>query len=217
MGNDCTLTTHWLDSIDSTQRYLLEALKNKQLEAPICIATNIQHDGSGSRGNLWKGVDGNLFFSFAIRRDTLPTDLKLESSSIYFTYILKEILEEAGSKVWLKWPNDFYLENKKIGGALTNIHKDILICGIGLNTKYAPQGFERLDIKMSQKHLLETYFKKLSFSISWKQIFSKYQIEFDRSKMGETTIGHKKISLNDAVLFEDGSIECNGQRMYSLR
>ena len=52
-----------------------------------------------------------IFFSFAIKIDELPTDLKLESASIYFAYLLKETLYELGSCVWLKWPNDFYIDD----------------------------------------------------------------------------------------------------------
>jgi len=217
MENGSQLTIHWLDSVGSTQRYLLDGLKNSDLTAPVCIAAHEQTEGKGSRGNRWEGLSGNLFFSFAIERKELPKDLKLESSSIYFTYLLKKVLSEAGSKVWLKWPNDFYLGNKKIGGALTNVYGEILVCGIGLNIKQAPDGFEILDIDISQKKVLESYFKKLEKFFSWKQIFSKFELEFDKSRMTATTLDYEKISLKNAILLEDGSIECNGQRMYSLR
>ena len=211
------MTIHWLDSVGSTQRYLLDALKSSNVEVPVCIATHRQTDGSGSRGNRWEGLNGNLFFSFAISRDSLPKDLQLESSSIYLTYLLKEVLSEAGSKVWLKWPNDFYLEDKKIGGALTNLYGEILVCGIGLNIKQAPKGFEILDIDISQNLLLDSYFKKLEKSFSWKQIFSKFELEFERSRMTATTLNQQKVSLKNATLLDDGSVVCNGQRIYSLR
>ncbi len=127
------------------------------------------------------------------------------------------MLSEAGSKVWLKWPNDFYLEDKKIGGALTNLYGEILVCGIGLNIKQAPKGFEILDIDISQNLLLDSYFKKLEKSFSWKQIFSKFELEFERSRMTATTLNQQKVSLKNATLLDDGSVVCNGQRIYSLR
>ncbi len=211
------MTIYWLDTVDSTQRHLKDALKRGTLQAPVAVAAHKQTEGTGSRGNRWEGVDGNLFFSFALKRDTLPNDLKLESASIYLTYILKEVLNEAGSELWLKWPNDFYMEDKKIGGAITNLQGDTLICGIGLNTKAAPEGYGTLDIEISHKKLLEVYFKKLKKNVSWKQIFSKYELEFERSKSSETTLHLQKISLKNATLLNDGSIEWNGQRIFSLR
>ena len=52
----------------------------------------------------------------------------------------------------MKWPNDIYLikeKPKKIGGVITNIARNTIICGIGLNTKFAPNDeFESLDIEI---------------------------------------------------------------------
>ena len=117
---------HWFDELGSTQTYLKEKLRNGEMHSPVAIATQKQTDGIGSRGNSWIGLEGNLFFSFAISRDELPADLALESSSIYFSYLLKETLEEEGSKLWLKWPNDFYLNSEKIGGTITFLRENDL-------------------------------------------------------------------------------------------
>jgi BirA family biotin operon repressor/biotin-[acetyl-CoA-carboxylase] ligase len=185
--------------------------------APVAVTAKEQHAGRGSRDNAWTGIEGNLFLSFAIPRHLLPEDLKLESAAIYFTYILKETLAEAGSKVWLKWPNDFYLDGKKIGGAITNLHKENLVCGIGLNLKNAPDGFGTLDIVIEQNLLLENYFKKLENYPSWKKIFSKYELEFDKCRAYFTHNCNQAISLENAILLDDASIECNGQRIFSLR
>jgi BirA family biotin operon repressor/biotin-[acetyl-CoA-carboxylase] ligase len=206
-----------LESVDSTQRYLLDALKEGTHTSPICITAKRQESGRGSRGNSWSGLDGNLFFSFAIARDELPKDLKLESSSIYFTYILKELLADTGSSLWLKWPNDFYLGDKKIGGAITNLYKDELICGIGLNTKVSPEGFSKLDIEIENETLLEHYFDILKNPPPWKKIFSNYEVEFVKSRSHFTHSGETKLSLENARLLDDGSIECDGQRIFSLR
>ncbi|MCX6061397.1 MAG: biotin--[acetyl-CoA-carboxylase] ligase [Campylobacterales bacterium] len=207
----------WLDEIDSTQGYLLDALKNKRLKSPVCVGATIQSDGRGSRGNSWIGEEGNLFISFAIERSSLPNDLKLESSSIYFAYILKEILEDLGSKIWLKWPNDFYLGEQKLGGLITNLVGDSLICGVGINLKNAPETFATIDVEISPEELSNLYMMHLKCFPSWKQIFSKFQLEFERSKSFSTHSNNTTIELNDAVLCEDGSLECNGQRIYSLR
>ena len=206
-----------LKSVDSTQRYLLDALKEGTLSLPVCVTTDRQESGKGSRGNSWNGLEGNLFFSFAIARDDLPSDLKLESSSIYFTYILKELLAERGSSLWLKWPNDFYLGDKKVGGAITNLYKEVLVCGIGLNTRVSPEGFSKLDIKIANETILKHYFDILKNPPSWKQVFSNYEVEFVKSRSFSTHSGDTRLSLENAILLDDGSIECDGQRIFSLR
>jgi len=211
------LQIHSLESVDSTQTYLLNALKEGSLKSPVCVTALRQESGKGSRGNSWSGLEGNLFFSFAIARSTLPEDLRLESSSIYFTYLLKDLLAEMGSNVWLKWPNDFYLQEVKIGGAITNLYRDELVCGIGLNTKVAPEGFSALDIEIENDQLLKRYFEILKKPPKWKQIFSKYEVEFVKSRSYFTHSGERRLSLENAILLDDGSIECDGQRIFSLR
>ena len=208
---------HSLKSVDSTQRYLLDALKEGRLTSPVCVTTDCQESGKGSRGNSWSGLDGNLFYSFAIDRNLLPPDLKLESSSIYFTYILKELLAERGSSLWLKWPNDFYLGDKKIGGAITNLYKDVLVCGIGLNTRVSPEGFSKLDIEIENETILKHHFEILKKPPSWKQVFSNFEVEFGKSRSFFTHSGDTRLSLENAILLDDGSIECDGQRIFSLR
>ena len=207
----------WFESLGSTQRYLLDALKEGSLSAPVCVGTDMQTMGRGSRGNGWIGEKGNLFISIAIERSILPIDLKLESTSIYLAFLMKELLKMHGSKVWLKWPNDFYLGDKKIGGVITNLIAETLVCGIGINLVSAPENFGKIDLKINAFDITEDYcglFKNLP---SWKQIFSKYEIEFENSKVFFTHNYNEKVALHIAVLLEDGSLECDGQRMFSLR
>ena len=94
MESDWVVETFWLDEVDSTQTFLIDELKSKRLQPPVCVGATIQTHGRGSRGNSWIGEEGNFFISFAIERRFLPSDLKLESSSIYFAYILKEVLAD---------------------------------------------------------------------------------------------------------------------------
>lgn len=206
-----------LDSVDSTQRYLKDLIKEKKISLPYAVVANSQTEGIGSRGNKWCSDRGNLFLSFAFLQKDLPQDLKLESASIYFSYILKETLEEFGSHVWLKWPNDFYIDDKKTGGMITNLVDGVLICGVGLNIAYAPEGFAKLDIDLSIDELLKKYFYNLEKKSLWKQVFSKYKIEFYKNQNFYTHDKNLIISLKDASLQSDGSIVVNGERIYSLR
>ena len=88
----------WFDELGSTQNYLTEQIKSGSLKAPICIAAHTQTNGIGSRLNKWDQQEEALLFSFAIPIALLPHDLKIESASIYFMYILKNILANKGSK-----------------------------------------------------------------------------------------------------------------------
>ncbi len=206
-----------LKEINSTHTYLKEFILSNGFIEPLCILTDYQTDGIGSRGNSWSGKKGNLFFSFVVKKNFLPNDLPLQSVSIYFSYILKKVLEDLGSNIWLKWPNDFYLESKKIGGTITSISKDLIYCGIGLNLLEVDTQFGKLDIQIEIDNLLENYFFQLEKKILWKQIFSDFKIEFRISKKFHTTIDNQKVSLENAILNEDGSIQVNNKKVFSLR
>lgn len=184
---------------------------------PYAVVASIQTSGVGSRDNVWQGEENNLFLSFAIPLSDLPQDLKLESASIHFSHIMKETLEEFGSKVWLKWPNDFYINDKKIGGMITNLVGECIVCGIGLNLKNAPDGFDKLDISIKREKLLESYFSNIEKKSLWKQVFSKYKLEFYKNQNFYTHEKNLIISLGEAALQGDGSIVINGERIYSRR
>ncbi len=207
----------YLKSVDSTHTYLKNYIKNNGYINPLCIVTNNQTSGIGSRGNSWIGVEGNLFFSFVIEKNSLPNDLQIQSASIYFSYILKKILKSLGSKLWLKWPNDFYIENSKIGGTITTLSGNLLFCGIGLNLKSVNDDFSKLDINIDMESLLNNYFAKIENKLSWEDVLKEYMVEFDRSKSLYATINNERIPLINAQLNSDGSININNKKVFSLR
>jgi BirA family biotin operon repressor/biotin-[acetyl-CoA-carboxylase] ligase len=65
--------------------------------------------------------------------------------------------------------------------------------------------------------MLKSYFSNLEKKLLWKQIFSEFKIEFEHSKKFQTTIENEKISLRSAILNEDGSIQVNDKKVFSLR
>ena len=207
----------FVEQIASTQEFLVGAVREGRITPPFAIAANRQSAGIGSRGNDWEGVSGNLAFSFCVAQSDLPADVPPQSASIYFAMIMQELLASLGSQLWLKWPNDFYLGERKIGGAMTNKIKDNLICGIGINLVSAPEYAGILDIKISAKNAIEGFFALYENKISWKQIFRNFSLQFQKSQKFSVHLGGEKISLAQAKLCEDGSIIINEERVYALR
>ena len=205
------------DSLPSTQKYLLEKLEDKILQAPIAIIASQQSSGIGSRDNSWSGGEGNFFASIAVKLDEIPDDLPLSSASIYFSFIMKKTLEDLGENIWLKWPNDFYLNDNKIGGTITKKMNDVLVCGIGINLKNSENGYRALQSDISPQILLKKYLFALQKFPKWKQVFSEYEVEFELSRKFSVHIENYQKSLLDASLCEDGSLLLGGKRVYSLR
>lgn len=198
------------DSLPSTQTCLLEKLKNDGLKAPILIVAKNQSAGIGSRGNIWESAKSALTFSLALNANDLPKDLPLQASALYLGFLFKEVLKDLGSQTWLKWPNDLYLGDQKIGGVLVSVYKDMRVCGIGVNR--VSKKWACLDIGASDDLIIEGFLKKIEENLFWGEVLSKYALEFHRSNFfsfhndcGEA------MSLKDAELLEDGRICIEGK------
>lgn len=203
------------DELESTQLWLIDKIKSKAYQAPILVTTQKQTQGIGSRGNTWQSVKEGLYFSFALDLKSLPQDLPSQSLSIYYGFLLKIILTEKGSKVWLKWPNDFYLGDCKIGGIISTKIQETIIVGIGLNL-VSENNLKALDIGIDKEMLLKELIKKINY-YSWKQIFSQYKLEFSFNLKQKFHYQGQLMELEKAILCDDGSILIEGKRFYSLR
>ncbi len=205
------------ETLPSTQVYLVDRIRRGEITQPVAVIAEEQTAGQGSRHNTWEGGRGNLFTSIAVKAASLPEDLLPQSASIYFAYLFKEILYEIDPSVRLKWPNDLYLGEDKIGGVMTQKLKDCFVVGIGVNLKKNRNSFSALNTDISALILLNIFLKRLEKYPKWKDLFSKFKVEFEFSRAHFAHQNGARISLQDAVLCDDGSLEINGERMYSLR
>ncbi len=205
------------DILPSTQVYLIEAIKNGSIKPPVCILTDNQTSGIGSRDNGWVCIKESLFTSVALPLSMLPDDLPLQSASIYFGKIMQEILVKSNKDVWLKWPNDLYLNDNKIGGIITSVIGDTLVCGIGVNMGERNDDFATLIIEESPFFILENFLQEIEKKPTWKLTLSNVRIEFFKNKnyFAHTLFGKK--SLESVMLCDDGSLDIDGERVYSLR
>lgn len=206
-----------IESINSTHLFLCEQIRSGKIKENLAIYALEQNSGIGSRENIWQSSKGNLHLSFCIKKSDLPSDLPLASVSIYFAFLIKEILADKGSKIWLKWPNDLYLNNKKVGGVMSAKISEFIIGGVGLNLKFAPENAALCDIEIPLQSLTEEFLEKLEKKPLWKDIFSKYMLEFEKSRKFSVHHEGKTFPLEDALLYEDGSILLGNKRVYSLR
>ncbi|MEA1952893.1 MAG: biotin--[acetyl-CoA-carboxylase] ligase [Campylobacterota bacterium] len=205
------------DTLPSTQKYLIELLEHKNTKLPIAVISAEQSSGVGSRDNSWSGGKGNFFASIAVDLDKLPNDLPLSSASIYFSFIMKKILQSLGEDIWLKWPNDLYAADAKVGGTITQKINNILVCGIGINLKKSQNGYRALQSDILPIKLLDFFLYEVEKLPQWKQIFSEYEVEFELSRRFSVHIENEKKSLENAILCKDGSLMIGSKRVYSLR
>ncbi len=200
------------DSLSSTQTLLLE-----RAQASLCLVARHQSHGIGSRGNIWESVKEGMYFSLALKQEDLPRDLALQSASIYFGFYFKEVINELGGEVWLKWPNDIYRGDKKVGGVMVSIKSGIIVCGIGINFFSPDSAFGALGKRLDELEILDKFFKKIKKATLWKEIFSKYKIEFHKNFGFSFHYQNRIIEFRDTTLLEDGALLVGCQKIYSSR
>lgn len=98
-----------------------------------------QKAGRGQRGNTWEAEPGkNLTFSLVLRPSAISAAHQFELSMLVSIATVRVFERRLGRKVLIKWPNDIYVDNKKICGilienSLSGTRIDRAIVGIGIN------------------------------------------------------------------------------------
>lgn len=137
----------YFDSIESTNIYAKTLIN----EDDILIVAGFQSEGRGRLNRTWvsekdKSITLSLIKSFAIQSPHLV--------NFYTSYIVQRALKECILKqsggdadtLSLKWPNDIMLNDKKLGGILSELidindspKKFIIGIGINVNQELFPQ------------------------------------------------------------------------------
>jgi len=130
----------YLPQCDSTNNIAHDLLiKNKATEGCVVI-TSAQTRGRGQRGNSWEAEPGkNITLSVVLKPSFVAVAKQFSLNiavSLAVADLVKTFLPDQRLKV--KWPNDLYYGNKKLGGILientiSNLYLQHSIIGIGLN------------------------------------------------------------------------------------
>lgn len=132
------------DSIDSTNSFLINLLKNKQIsdntDLIYVVAAELQTKGRGRNGRVWcSGFGESLTFSLSWSFKEYSVS-QLSSLSLVIGVAIIRVLKYFSIKgVSLKWPNDVLVDNFKIAGVLIELRSGInksyqtVVIGIGIN------------------------------------------------------------------------------------
>lgn len=105
--------------IDSTNQYLLDRM-DQLVSGYACIA-EYQQAGRGRRGRKWFSPFGaNLYLSMYWRLEQGPAAAM--GLSLVIGIVMAEVLQSLGAPdVRVKWPNDLYLNDRKLAGILVEL------------------------------------------------------------------------------------------------
>ena len=177
-----------LDSIDSTNSYVLSLQKRGVLKEGLVVTANYQSGGNGQRGKTWESnINENLLLSVVIE-PMISISKQFEISKIVSLSIC-DLLTFLGLNPEIKWPNDILVSKQKIAGILIQnklkgnliIHS---IIGIGLNInqmhfeEYSPKATS-LQLLLNKKSEVDKVQDELLqfLSVRLKQFRSGYSYE----------------------------------------
>ena len=141
----------------STNDYLANLCRESKAKEFYTVMAESQTKGKGQRGNSWESESGkNLTFSTVL----YPT--ALEASKQFILSMLAalschEALSNYTDGFSIKWPNDIYWKDKKIGGILIEN---------GLEGKYITQCIIGIGLNINQ----EAFYSDAPNPVSLKQI-----------------------------------------------
>jgi len=123
------------DSIPSTNTALAE-LSKKGAKSWTVIWTSNQTQGKGYAGNEWK-TEKEMNLAFSVLINSKLTHVELIYFNQWVCNVIHHYLSRFSNEVFIKWPNDIIVRNKKVCGILIETHKSDnqlnIISGIGLN------------------------------------------------------------------------------------
>ena len=176
------------DTLDSTNNYALKLLKESRPEEGTVILADYQTRGKGQKNNIWvSDKNKNITISIIL----FPTFLRVERQfylSMAISLGLIAFLNNYKLHASIKWPNDIYIDRKKIAGMLIensvlnkNIINSVLGIGLNLNQDVFPKDIPNptsMKLELSQTFELNNVLRSLLNSVEeWliKLYLKKFQ------------------------------------------
>ncbi len=138
-----------LKEVDSTNNFLKELLSNSKplMEGTVIMAEN-QYAGRGQQQNGWHAEPGkNLTFSMLLKPAFLHLTDQFDLTRAISLGVFDALAPLLGGKLKIKWPNDIYYNDRKIGGMLIEnlvqggqIKNSIIGIGLNVNQDSFPAG-----------------------------------------------------------------------------
>lgn len=152
-----------LSEVESTNEYIKGILRDAP-EGTVVLA-DVQTAGKGRSGRNWYSPEGGLWMSILLEH--------CESCLMPLTAAVAicEAFEPYDIRLGIKWPNDLFLNGKKVAGILTEVVDERAILGIGINlnvTQFPADLAQKASsvIVETKKHLnTQTVYQDVCYSV----------------------------------------------------
>ncbi len=165
-------TIYYYKVVNSTNTVAKNLIKNNIDDGTIIISKT-QNKGRGRNNHSWISPKGGIWMSI-ILKPNIPLDKIQYLTLIAGISVSKTINENFNLNSSIKWPNDVYINDKKISGILTESHitnksVNYLILGIGINANNSKTDLD-LDLQTSASSLRD----ELGYKIDITNFLNKF-------------------------------------------
>lgn len=134
--------------LDSTNRYLLDVARRRPQPGLVAVAEH-QSAGRGRLGRSWEAPPGANLLASVLLVPSMPVE-HLHLCSVAVSLAAAEACHAvAGLEVWLKWPNDLVVADRKLAGVLAETvplghagggspASRSIVVGVGINVRWPP-------------------------------------------------------------------------------
>ncbi len=135
-------------SIDSTNNWAKENFSELDLDELVLVTAEEQTAGRGLYDRPWVSPKGcNIYATFVF---VMPEDgPEVEHLTHVLALTVVNILKPLGFELSIKWPNDLFIDGKKLGGILCETvaapQGKGVVLGVGLNVNMPPEMLEDID------------------------------------------------------------------------
>jgi len=207
----------------STNELCWEMNRKKSLPEGFVVYTDFQSEGKGQPGNSWESAKSkNLLFSLILHPIHIPMNEVFLISQLV-SVALKNVLDDYMPEITVKWPNDIYWNDQKLGGIL--IENSIqgnkimtVVIGIGMNVNQkmfesnAPNPVSILQItgkSQNRKQLLQKFQRNIM------SLYSELEKEDIQKKYAESMYRrngfHTFMSDNETFSAKIVEVQTDGQ------
>lgn len=163
-------------TIDSTQNHAFRILD--RYDGNIVIVSSEQTDGRGRFKREWLSPRETGLYMSLVLRPGISNQNMIVFNLFMSLAISEAIRESTGLKSGIKWPNDIFINDKKVCGFLTEVISadnivETIVCGIGINinpsavtgalgTATTITG-ELKDTEFDVNHFIDVLFQKIEY------------------------------------------------------
>lgn len=207
-----------LDACHSVMSEINQILKKESPNEGTVWMTPYQHQGRGQMGNVWKSnPHENLLMGMILYPTFLPVDEQFLVSKAVALGITDALGQEV-ENIRIKWPNDIYWKDKKLGGILiegsiigSTLQSMLIGAGININqTKFDTELPNPVSLKQitgeddSPKYIAEEIRNSILY---W------YSVLFEDREHVNTEYLKRLIGYKQKMVFEDTNGEFIGEIM----